>query len=270
MYPSSLPHLKIELRHKHQLWLTLDNPEKMNAISSEMVESLVSILRKADFDPQVRVIVIKGAGKAFSAGGDVKAMSDNSGMFAGESNELRMRYIHGIQQIPKCMEDLSKPVIAMVNGAAVGAGCDLAMMCDLRIGCEDSRFGETFAKLSLVPGDGGTFFLTRVLGFSKAMQMTLLADIYEGQRAFEFGLLNEFVSAQDLEAKTTDLAAKISHNAPVAVQMAKKALKVSYLHDLQTALDLLAAYQGIAQRTHDHKEGVQAYIEKRSPQFSGK
>lgn len=260
----NLPHLISEIKNQNQLWITLNNPEKLNAISYEMIDSLVATLFKADMNPDVKVIVIRGAGRAFSAGGDVQAMKDKSGMFQGDSNELRMRYMHGIQKIPKCMEDLSKPIIAMVNGAAIGAGNDLAMMCDLRVGCEESRFGETFAKLGLVPGDGGTFFLTRIVGFSKAMQMTMTAEIISGKKAFDFGLMNYFVEAADLEKEVTLLATKIASLPAVAVQMAKKSLKAAYRHDLQVNLDLLAAFQGIAQTTKDHEIAVDAFFEKKS------
>ena len=259
----NLPHLTSEIKNQNQLWITLNQPEKMNAISYEMIDSLTSTLFKAEMNPVVKVIVIRGEGKAFSAGGDVQAMKDKSGMFQGDSNELRMRYMQGIQKIPKCMEDLSKPIIAMVNGAAVGAGCDLAMMCDLRIGCEESRFGETFAKLGLVPGDGGTFFLTRIVGFSKAMQMTMTAEIIQGKKAFDFGLMNYFVETADLEKETSALATKIASLPAVAVQMAKKSLKAAYRHDLQVNLDLLAAFQGIAQRTPDHENAVNAFFDKK-------
>ena len=258
-----LPHLNSEIKEQNQLWITLNHPEKMNAISYEMIDSLVATLFKAEMNPAVKVIVIRGAGKAFSAGGDVQAMKDKSGMFQGDSNELRMRYMQGIQKIPKCMEDLSKPIIAMVNGAAVGAGNDLAMMCDLRIGCEESRFGETFAKLGLVPGDGGTFFLTRIVGFSKAMQMTMTAEIISGKKAFDFGLMNYFVETADLEKETAALATKIASLPAVAIQMAKKSLKAAYRHDLQVNLDLLAAFQGIAQRTPEHDQAVNAFFDKK-------
>ncbi|KYG70378.1 3-hxdroxyacyl-CoA dehydrogenase [Bdellovibrio bacteriovorus] len=267
-YSEKFTHLKTQLS-RHVLWLTLDNVEQSNAISLEMVDSLTRVLRHADFDPQVRVIVIKGEGPTFCAGGDVKAMQNKTGMFAGESNELRMRYIHGIQQIPKCIEDLSKPLIAMVNGPAIGAGCDLAMMCDLRVGSVKSKFGETFVKLGLVPGDGGTFFLQRVIGFSKAMQMSLTGDLIAGEEAQRWGLLNYFVDEAQLEAETLKIAEKIANNAPVAVQMTKKAMKMAYLNDLHTILDLSAAYQGITQRTADHFTALQAMKEKKAPEFSG-
>lgn len=140
-YTQSFEQLKVQKRNS-QLWVSMDNPDASNAITYEMTESLIKVLKYADFDPEIRVIVLTGEGKNFCSGGDVKAMESKTGMFAGEPNELRMRYMHGIQQIPKCIEDLSTPLIAMVQGAAVGAGCDLAMMCDIRVGCLNSKFGK--------------------------------------------------------------------------------------------------------------------------------
>lgn len=268
-YSQAFQHLKLSLS-SHTLWVTLNNPEQSNAISLEMVDSLTRVLKHADFDPAVRVIVLKGEGPTFCAGGDVKAMQNKTGMFAGEANELRMRYIHGIQQIPKCIEELSTPVIAMVNGPAIGAGCDLAMMCDLRVGTAKSKFGETFVKLGLVPGDGGTFFLQRVIGFSKAMQLSLTGDLVAGEEAYKWGLLNYFVGEDVLETETQKIADKVAANAPVAVQMTKKAMKMAYLNDLNTILDLSAAYQGITQRTEDHFTALQAMKDKKAPDFQGR
>lgn len=262
MLSQKLPHLNTEVKFQNQLWITLDSPENMNAISYEMIDSLTSVLFKADCDSEIKVIVITGAGNAFSAGGDVKAMHEKTGMFAGDPNELRMRYMQGIQRIPKCIEDISKPIIAMVNGPAIGAGCDLSMMCDLRVGSEKSKFGETFAKLGLVPGDGGSFFLTRVLGYAKALQMTLTCEIFEGQRAYDFGLMNFIFPVDQLENETIALAKKITAMSGVAVQMVKKSFKSAYLHDLHVNLDLLAAFQGIAQRTSDHEKAVSDFVTK--------
>lgn len=267
-YSQEFQHLEVQ-KNEHLLWVTLDNPQASNAISLEMVDSLTKVLEHADFDPDIRVIVLTGKGNVFCAGGDVKEMLEKKGMFQGDANELRMRYIHGIQKIPMCFEKLSKPVIAMVNGAAIGAGCDLAMMCDIRIGCESSRFGETFVKLGLIPGDGGAFLLQRVIGYSRAMQMSLTGDLVAGQEAYHWGLMNYFVSAEKLKVETAALANKIAHNAPVAVQMTKKAIKHAYLSDLTQALDLAASYQGIAQRTEDHFLGIEALLEKKRASFKG-
>jgi len=267
-YSQSFPQLLVQKKN-HQLWVTLNNPDQSNAITEDMIGSLCRVLKQADSDSQIRVIVLTGAGKNFCAGGDIKAMAEKTGMFQGESNELRQRYQNGIQQIPRTIEELSTPLIAMVNGAAIGAGCDLAMMCDLRVGTATTKFGETFTKIGLIPGDGGTFFLQRVVGYAKAMEMTLTGGLYEGGRARDFGLLNLLVEEAQLAAETERLAQKIASNAPIAQTMAKKAMKISYLHDLQTSLDLLAAYQGITQRTQDHFEALAAAKEKRSPHFQG-
>jgi enoyl-CoA hydratase/carnithine racemase len=267
-YQQKFEQVELEVKNNNQLWVTLNNPDQMNAITTPMIDSLVMILKHADFDRDIRVIVLTGSGKAFCAGGDIKAMGEKSGMFAGESNELRMRYMHGIQQIPRCVEEISTPLIAMVQGAAIGAGCDLAMMCDLRVGSIHSKFSETFTRMGLVPGDGGTFFLQRVVGYSKAMQMFMTAEVFEGKKAYDFGLLNNFCDNQALLTdETLKLAEVIASHAPIAQSMTKKAMKTSYLHDLHTSLDMLATFQGITQRTSDHFEALRAFLEKRPPQF---
>lgn len=268
-YSKAFIDLEVKVKNTHQLWVTLNNEAQMNAITTGMIESLTSVLTHADFDKDIRVVVITGKGKNFCAGGDIKAMEEKSGMFAGESNELRARYQHGIQRIPQCIESLSVPVIAMVNGAAVGAGCDLSMMCDLRIGNSQTKFAETFTKMGLVPGDGGTFFLQRVVGYAKAMQMFLLAKTFEGKEALDFGLLSFLVDDHLLEEETQKIAAAISAQAPVAQKLTKKAMKLAYLHDLNTSLDALASFQGISQRTSDHFEAIKAFKEKRMPHFHG-
>lgn len=265
----NLTYLKTTLSD-HVLELTLNRPDVANAFHLPMIDELIKTLEFADHDPQVRVILITGAGKNFCAGGDVKAMENKKEMFSGEPDELRRNYQKGIQRIPKTMEALQKPTIAVVNGAAIGAGCDFATMCDLRVGSDNTKMGETFTKLALVPGDGGTYFLPRVVGYAKAMEMFLTGKIYKGVELKEIGLLNEMVADEgDLMSTGRQLAASIAQNAPTAIQMTKKALKVSYLKDLQTSLDLLAAFQGITQRTQDHFEGLKAFQEKRAPNFKG-
>jgi len=251
----------------HTLWITLNRPGFSNAFSQVMIKNLVETLYLADEDNNVRSIVVSGAGKHFCAGGDVKDMKNKAGMFAGESNELRERYRRGIQQIPICFNSLSTPVIAMINGAAIGAGLDLACMCDIRIAVEHAKFGETFAKLGLIPGDGGSYFLQRVIGFSKAMELTLSCEIIKSAEAKNIGLVNYVVGAEELKQKTVSIIDKINSNAPIAVQMAKRAITHAYKNDLNSNLDLLSAYQGIAQRTSDHFNSVEKIFEKKSTQF---
>lgn len=252
------------------LWVTLNRPTQSNAFTNGMIAALCRLLRNADWDDSVRVIILTGAGKAFCAGGDIKAMAEKTGMFAGDSEELRKRYSRGIQQIPLTFESMQKPVIAMVNGPAIGAGCDLACMCDMRVGTGVSRFGETFAKLALVPGDGGTFFLQRVVGYAKAMELSLTGRIVEADEALAIGLLNRLVDENSLRRETKKLASEVAANSPVAVSMMKKALRQARTAEIGGHLDLLAAYQGITQLTEDHQEGVKAITEKRKPKFKGK
>lgn len=252
------------------LWITLDRPEHSNAFSEEMIRGLVKTLYKADEDIQIRSIVITGSGKHFCAGGDVKDMQNKTGMFAGEPNELRERYKRGIQQIPICMNSISTPVIAMINGAAIGAGLDLSCMCDIRICSDQAKFGETFAKLGLIPGDGGTYFLQRVIGFAKAMELTLTCEVVNSTVAKDIGLVNYVVGADQLKPFTEELLNKINLNAPIALQMAKRALVQAYRSDLNSNLELLSAFQGISQRTSDHFESVEKILTKEKTEFNHK
>ena len=251
----------------HILWVTLNRPEASNAYSTEMVSSLVEALKDADLDQSVRVIVLTGAGKNFCAGGDVKAMKNKSGMFAGESNELREAYQNGIQQIPLTIHALKTPIIAMVNGAAVGAGCDLAAMCDLRIASETATFAETFAKVGLVPGDGGAYFLTRLVGFGKASEMFLTCRTYSAIESKEMGLVNEVVLPEKLKARTEEIAKAMSELPPIALQMTKKSLEQAYENDLRSHLELVSSYQAITQRSSDHFKAIDGLIEKKKQIF---
>ncbi len=251
----------------HILWVTLNRPEASNAYSSEMVSSLVETLRSADQDTSVRVIVLTGAGKNFCAGGDVKAMKNKTGMFAGESNELREAYQNGIQQIPLTIHSLKTPIIAMVNGAAVGAGCDLAAMCDLRIASESASFAETFAKVGLVPGDGGAFFLTRLVGFGKASEMFLTCKTYSAKESKEMALVNEVVLPENLRTRVEEIALSMSELPPIALQMTKKSLEHAYGNDLRSHLELVSSYQGITQRSSDHFKAIDGLIEKKKQIF---
>jgi 2-(1,2-epoxy-1,2-dihydrophenyl)acetyl-CoA isomerase len=249
------------------LWLTLNRPEASNAYSTGMVKALVEVLRYADVDNEIRVIVVTGAGRNFCAGGDVKAMRGKTGMFAGESNQLREAYQAGIQQIPLTFVQLRTPVIAMVNGAAVGAGCDLAAMCDLRVASMEAVFAETFARVGLVPGDGGAYFLTRLIGYGKAMEMFLTCRTVGAEEALAFGLINQVVRPEELRAKVQELAEQLSSLPPIALQMTKRAVAHAYQSDLPAHLELMAAYQGITQRSSDHFRALDGMLEQKKPTF---
>jgi 2-(1,2-epoxy-1,2-dihydrophenyl)acetyl-CoA isomerase len=258
--------LLVEFKN-NSVWITLNRPEASNAYSTGMVHALVEVLKHADVDTNVRVIVITGAGKNFCAGGDIKAMKGKTGMFAGESNQLREAYQSGIQQIPITVSQLKTPVIAMVNGAAVGAGCDLAAMCDLRMASEEATFAETFAKVGLVPGDGGAFFLTRLVGFGKAMEMFMTCRTYTAREALNMGLVNQVVLPTDLKIKTEEMVEQLSSLPPIALQMTKKALYHAYQNDISSHLELMAAYQGITQRSSDHFKALDGMMERKKPSF---
>ncbi len=245
------------------LWITLSNIKKGNAFCLQMISSLVSCLNDAKKDKQVSIIVITGEGKYFSSGGDIKAMQNKEEMFAGTSDELRCLYQEGIQKIPQTIESLNKPIIAMVNGAAVGAGFDLSSMCDLRIASDKASFAVTFSKLGLISGDGGAFFLIRAVGYAKAMEMFLTADFYSANDAYKMGFVNKLYPHDKLEEKTREFSKKIIEGSSMSISMIKSSLKQAYSDaNLQSHLDFMAAYQAIAQRDDDHFKRLSTFLNK--------
>jgi enoyl-CoA hydratase/carnithine racemase len=232
--------------------ITLDRPEARNAYSEAMCEQLVAALLAADADPSVRCLVLTGAGPAFHAGGDVKAMRERSGMFAGDPAELRGRYQRGIQSVPRTIAALHKPLLAAVNGAAIGAGLDLACMCDLRVAARTASFGSTFVRVGLVPGDGGAFYLVRVLGLPRALDLMLTGRVIAADEALRLGLVHEVVEPEQLLPHTLELAARIAALPPLAVQLTKRAAYLSWQQSEAAALELAATYQGIVQNLPDH------------------
>jgi enoyl-CoA hydratase/carnithine racemase len=250
--------------------ITLNRPEKRNALSEGMVEDIVVALDQVQRDYAIKVLIITGAGKAFCAGGDIKRMDERGGMFGGNLAELRDNYRFGIQRIPQALSKLDKPTIASVNGAAMGAGCDLTCMCDIRIASERAKFSSSFVNVGLVPGDGGTFFLPRVVGLSKACEMIFTGEVIDAKEAGRIGLVSRVVSSTELAKVTGGLASKIAKGPSVAIRMAKLAIYKGLESDLSANLDLLAHLQAIAQNTEDHMEGVKAFLDKRPPIFQGK
>lgn len=240
---------------------TLNLPEQRNPISDPtVVEALVAAIDAANTDPELAVIILTGAGKGFSAGGNVKDMAAGVGMFGGSGMELRSGYEYGIQQIPRAMQRLAVPIIAAVNGSAVGAGCDLACMCDLRIASENAFFAESFVKLGIIPGDGGAWFLPRLIGRSRAAEMTLTGDRVDARTALEWGLVSQVVAAQELLPAARTLADRIAANSLPAVRLAKRLLRESDGQRLDTVLELSAAYQALAHQTPEHRSALDAQL----------
>lgn len=236
--------------------ITLDRPEARNAYSEAMLCQLVGALDRADHDPAIRCAILCGAGKGFHSGGDVKAMKERSGMFAGDPAELRERYQRGIQAIPRRIAEFKKPLIAAVHGAAIGAGLDLACMCDLRLAAEGAQLGSTFVKVGLVPGDGGAFFLARVVGFPRALELMLTGRVVDAAEALRLGLVHEVVPADRLLPRAHELAEQLAALPATAVQLTKRAAYRSWPGDQAAALELAATYQGIAQNHPDHARAL--------------
>jgi 2-(1,2-epoxy-1,2-dihydrophenyl)acetyl-CoA isomerase len=251
------------------LLIELNNPDQHNALTDEVINELCEVFEIANQSVEVRVVILGAVGDSFCAGGDIRSMKNQTGMFSGGNEELRQKYLYGIQKIPRAIEEFRKPIVARLNGAAIGAGADLTCMCDIRVAGESFKFGETFCKLGLVPGDGGPYFLTRVLGHAKAMELYLTCEVIDAAEANRIGLLNHLVKDDELNNKTFEVAKKIASNAPIAVSMTKQAIKATRNQELGNHLEMMATYQAISQRTSDHLEGVDALLEKRNPKFKG-
>lgn len=250
--------------------LTLNRPEQLNPISDpEVIEALLAALARMERDPEVRVAILTGAGKAFSSGGNLRTMNAPGGINDPKSVRTRLNYRHGIQRIPLAFARLEVPVIAAVNGAAFGAGCDLTTVCDLRIASKSARFAENFVKIGLIAGDGGSWLLPRIVGFSKACEMALTGDPVSAEEALACGLVSKVVDDADLLSEARALALRIAANPPFAVRMTKRLLWEGREMSLSAALDMAGSMQALVHHTHDHKEAVEAFLEKRKPNFTG-
>jgi enoyl-CoA hydratase/carnithine racemase len=251
--------------------LTINRPDIRNAISDDdMIDALVDAVRALNADSEARVAILTGAGTAFSSGGNVKKMRDTQGMFAGSAYDLRNGYLRGIQRIPVAMYELEIPIIAAVNGHAIGAGCDLACMCDIRIAAKSARFAESFVKIGIIPGDGGAWFLPRAVGMSKACEMAFTGDPIDADEALACGLVSKVVPDDRLMDEAMALAKRIAANPPHALRMSKRLLREGERTNLHSLLDMSASLQAISHKTEDHAEAISAFLDKRTPVFKGK
>ncbi|PYM33529.1 MAG: enoyl-CoA hydratase [Candidatus Rokuibacteriota bacterium] len=246
--------------------ITLNRPDKLNAFTRPMIEAWARALADAQQDDHVNVVVVTGAGRAFCAGGDVARMGEGAPAPLDHKNEL-WEHIH---RIPRTLEAMDKPVIAMVNGVAVGAGMGMCLMCDLRIASDEARFSTGYVKVGLVPGDGDTYFLPRLIGTARALELLWTSDFVDAIHAERLGIVNHVVPASELSDYTYGLAARLADGPQVPIRMIKRLVYQSLTLDLRTHLDLVSSHMAIVRETVDHAEGVRAFKEKRVPRFRGR
>ncbi|MER8817518.1 enoyl-CoA hydratase-related protein [Mesorhizobium sp. M0965] len=251
--------------------LVLDRDDVRNELTgTALIDDIVRTVDWINGGAAVSVLVLTGAGKAFSAGGNVKDMRDRKGSFAGDAFEVQERYRRGIQRIALAMHRLEVPVISAVNGAAIGAGFDLATMCDIRVAAEDAVFGSTFINLGIVPGDGGAWLLQDLLGPQRAAELIFTGRLVRAEEALRLGIVLEIAAAPELQSQALQLAASISGKPPQALRLAKRLLKAARRLDLPDFLDLCAVFQGMCHNTQDHVEAVGAFLDKRPAHFQGR
>lgn len=253
----------------HIATITMNRPDKMNALNRQMLQELVAAVNEVGGDDDVRVVVLAAAGRVFCSGADVSEGGKASGL-AGTPNEMRINVRNSYQKVTSGLQTMDKPTIAMVNGAAVGAGCDFAFACDMRVGSERAKFRNGFVKVGLIPGGGGTWLYTRLMGLGRGLEFLFTGDFLEAEEAERIGVLNRLVPADELENATMELARKIAKNPPLAVQMSKTLAYKALDSNLEAALEMSAAFQALALSSEDHREGVNAFIEKREARFNGK
>ena len=244
--------------------LTLNRPEERNALSTQAQwDELVDCCARVRADESVKAVILTGAGTAFSAGGNVKDMRDKKGIAGGSPYAVFKGYQGGIQRIPLSLHQLEVPTIAAVNGPAIGAGCDLACMCDIRIASEQATFAESFVKLGIIPGDGGAWLLQRAIGYQRAAELTFTGDAIDAHAALAMGLVTRVVAPEALMPSARDLAARIAANSAPALRMAKQLLRQAQTARFDETLQLSAALQALAHHTPEHDAAVAAFFARR-------
>jgi len=242
--------------------LTLNRHELRNALTgSHLIDDIVTTAEWVNGCADVSVLVITGAGSAFSAGGNVRDMAERGGDFAGDAAECAERYRKGIQRIPLVMQAVEVPIIAAVNGPAIGAGFDLANMADIRIASEKAKFGETFLNLGIIPGDGGAWLMQRLIGYQRAFELTLSGRIVDANEAKELGIVLDVVPADELMPTAMKLAERMASQPPKATRMTKRLMKMAQRMELKDFLDLCACFQGMCHNEPEHLDAVNRMLE---------
>lgn len=260
--PQSYETLIVERRNRVAI-ITINRPEKRNALNIQTRQEGAAALEELSEDPSVGVVVFTGAGdKAFIAGADIAEFSGRTA--------ITQRAVMLGRSLFTAIDSFPKPVIAMVNGYCLGGGCELALSCDIRIASETASFGQPEINLGIIPGGGGTQRLTRLVGEGKAMELILTGDIIDARTAFTLGLVNMVVPPADLEAKTMEFANRIAEKSPIALRMAKEAVRAASRSNLDEGLRREVDLFALCFSSEDKDEGVKAFLEKRKPEFKGK
>lgn len=251
--------------------LTFRRNDVRNALTgTALIDDILRTVGWANGEDGLSALIVTGDGAAFSAGGNIKEMQGQTGSFSGSAIEIQDQYRRGIQQIPLAMHKAEIPIIAAVNGPAIGAGFDLACMCDLRIASSRARVGETFINLGITPGDGGAWFMQRLIGYQRAAELTLTGRVVRAEEALQLGIFLEVVEPEALLPRARELAGQIAAKPPQALRLTKRMMKLAQRTELPDFLDLCACFQSMAHHTADHLEAVNAFLEKREPHFQGK
>lgn len=258
--------------------VTLNRPDRLNAMNTELMTALCEVLAEAANDHAVRCVVLTGTGRAFCAGGDVKAMATGGGAL-GTSVEgsVAAQLVHGVRELRHFQERTSyalhtmpKPTLAMVNGPAMGAGLSLALACDLRVASDQARFGTAFRNVALTGDFGGSYFLQRLVGMARARELYFTGEILDAERAWHLGLVNRVVPHERLRDETMALAAQLAAGPTLAFALMKENLNLAAQADLRTVLAQEALHQRLAGLSDDHRAAALAFVEKRTPEFRGK
>ena len=246
--------------------ITLNRPEAKNAFSPEMIALWKGFLERAAADDNVRVIVVTGKGETFCSGGDIRDMAEGR----LKTWDMKKFLWDGVHRIALTLEDLDKPVIAAINGAAMGAGLDMALMCDLRVCSDEAKLAESYINMGLIPGDGGAWYLPRLVGTSKALELLLTGDVLTAYEALGLGIVNRVVPHEKLMEETLAFAAVIAAKPPLAVRMMKRAVYQGETSTLRAHLDYISSQEALLSDTTDHQEAARAFLEKRPPKFEGR
>ena len=248
--------------------LTMNRPERLNALGDTLREDLQDAVTRASEDPEVRVMILTGAGRGFCSGGDVKAMNERRE--SGGARPVMDKVAPGRDQTVQALRDAPKPVLAAVNGAAAGAGMNIALCCDVRLASTAAKFSQAFVRRGLHPDWGGTYFLPRIVGTAKACELIFTGDVIDAHEALRLGIVSAVHAPEALMPAAHALARKIADGPPIAIRLAKRAIYHNLEADLRQSLEFETYAQNICQETDDAAEGIRAFVEKRPPSFRGR